>query len=240
VDSLYSPSWYRVAELRPRLCAEARFHRHEYRGQVWHVVQSPSTGRVHRLAPAAHVLVGSMDGERNIQELWNAAVERWGDEAPTQDETIEVLGLLHGAGLLQGDVPADTAALFRRSRERERTERKSKLNPIALRVPLLDPDAFLERWEPWVRPFFSRASAWIWCAVVVSAGVVAAKHAPELAAASRSLLEPASILAFWFTYPVVKALHELGHAFAVKRWGGEVHEIGILFLVFMPVPYVDA
>ena len=26
----------------------------------------------------------------------------------------------------------------------------------------------------------------------------------------------------------------------MKRWGGEVHEIGILFLVFLPVPYVDA
>ena len=44
----------------------------------------------------------------------------------------------------------------------------------------------------------------------------------------------------WITFPFVKALHELGHGFAVKRWGGEVHEMGIMFLVFMPVPYVDA
>jgi putative peptide zinc metalloprotease protein len=32
----------------------------------------------------------------------------------------------------------------------------------------------------------------------------------------------------------------LGHAYVVKRWGGDVHEIGLMFLVFMPVPYVDA
>jgi putative peptide zinc metalloprotease protein len=38
----------------------------------------------------------------------------------------------------------------------------------------------------------------------------------------------------------LKALHELGHAFAVKHHGGEVHEMGILFLVFVPLPYVDA
>ena len=38
----------------------------------------------------------------------------------------------------------------------------------------------------------------------------------------------------------MKTLHELGHAYAVKRWGGEVHEIGLMFLVFIPVPYVDA
>jgi len=39
---------------------------------------------------------------------------------------------------------------------------------------------------------------------------------------------------------LVKFLHELGHAFAAKIWGGEVHEMGIMLLVFMPVPYVDA
>ncbi|MEM1201584.1 MAG: hypothetical protein AAGI06_19955, partial [Pseudomonadota bacterium] len=35
-------------------------------------------------------------------------------------------------------------------------------------------------------------------------------------------------------------LHELGHSYAVKNWGGEVHEMGLMFLVFIPVPYVDA
>ena len=35
-------------------------------------------------------------------------------------------------------------------------------------------------------------------------------------------------------------MHELGHGFAAKNWGGEVHEIGIMLLVLMPVPYVEA
>ena len=39
---------------------------------------------------------------------------------------------------------------------------------------------------------------------------------------------------------MVKALHELGHAYATRKWGGEVHEIGIMLLVLTPVPYVDA
>jgi putative peptide zinc metalloprotease protein len=34
--------------------------------------------------------------------------------------------------------------------------------------------------------------------------------------------------------------HEFGHACAIKAWGGEVHEMGIMFLVLMPIPYVDA
>jgi putative peptide zinc metalloprotease protein len=240
VDPLYSPSWYHVAELRPRVSRQVRFHRHEYRGEIWYVVQNPTGGRVHRLTPAAHAMVGLMDGERTTQEIWELLLAQLGDEAPTQDETLWALGLLYVADVLRCDVPPDTAALFRRVQREENRERWRNLSPIAFRVPLFDPDAFLSRWQPWVRPLFSRTSALIWCAVMLAAGVAAAKHAPELAAAGRSLFEPASLVALWFVFPVVKALHELGHGFAVKRWGGEVHEMGILFLVFMPLPYVDA
>ena len=240
MDPLHSSSWYRVAELRPRLARESRFHRHRYRGELWWVVRDPASGRVHRLTPAIHALAAALDGERSVAQAWHGVVERFGDEAPTQDEAIAAFGALHGAGLLRGDVPADTVALFRRVEEEARKERRGRLNPIAFRVPLVDPDAFLTRWQALVAPAFSRTGALVWCAVVLAAGVAAVKHAPELASAGRGLLEPGSLLAFWLAYPVVKALHELGHAFAVKRWGGEVHELGILFLVFVPVPYVDA
>ncbi len=240
MESLYSPSWYHVATLRPRLSAQVRFHRHVYRGEVWYVIQNPTTGRVHRLTPTAYALVVAMDGERTTQEIWHAALTELGDDAPTQEETIWLMGLLYMADVLRCDVPPDTAELFRRAQERDEKERRSKLNPISFRVPLLDPDAFLTRWQSWAAPFFSRGGAILWCVVVVVAGLLALKHGPELAAGARLLLEPRSLVAVWFAYPLVKALHELGHAFAVKRWGGEVHEVGVLFLVFMPVPYVDA
>jgi len=40
-------------------------------------------------------------------------------------------------------------------------------------------------------------------------------------------------------YPAIKILHELGHAFATKLKGGEVHEMGVNFMLFVPVPYVN-
>ena len=38
---------------------------------------------------------------------------------------------------------------------------------------------------------------------------------------------------------VVKVLHELGHAFACKHFGGEVRELGFMLLVFAPCLYCD-
>jgi putative peptide zinc metalloprotease protein len=88
---------------------------------------------------------------------------------------------------------------------------------------------------------FSPAGAFVWLAVIAAAVVAGASHWSDLTANVTDLvLAPNNLLLLAVVYPAIKLLHELGHAFATKRWGGEVHELGIMLLVFMPVPYVDA
>ena len=70
---LHSSLWYRVAELKPRLVARARLHRHRYRGEVWYLLQDPASGRTHRFSPSARLLIAAMDGERTVQDLWRLA-----------------------------------------------------------------------------------------------------------------------------------------------------------------------
>ncbi len=241
-DPLLSSSWYRVAHLEPRIRSHVRFHRHHYRGQLWYVLQDHTSGRCHRLTPAAYHLAGLMNGERTTQQVWEAASARLGDDGPTQDETIRLLGLLHFADVLECDVSPDTVEMLRRRQRRERSEWWQRLlNPLALRFPLYDPDELLERWLPAVRPLFSRAGALAWLAIVSAAGFLAAAHWGELSdGMGAEILGPRNLLLLWLVFPIVKALHELGHAFAAKVWGGEVHETGIMLLVLAPIPYVDA
>jgi putative peptide zinc metalloprotease protein len=54
------------------------------------------------------------------------------------------------------------------------------------------------------------------------------------------LLMPQNLLLVWLIFPLIKTAHEFGHAFAVKAFGGQVHDMGVMLLVFTPVPYVDA
>jgi len=242
LDNLYSPSWYRVAALRPRLRGHVRIHRHHYRGELWYVLEDRVSRRMHRFNPAAHFVIGLMDGRRSVQELWDAAMQRFGDDAPTQDELIRLLGQLHAADLLQSEMAPDVAELLRRARlARRRSWMQKYLSPLSLRIPLADPDRFLERWLPYYRWMFSWTGALLWCAVLGAALAVAVGHWKELTEGfSDRVLAPKNLVLLVFVFPVVKLLHELGHACATKAWGGEVHEMGIMFLVFMPVPYVDA
>ena len=240
--NLFSSSWYRVAALKPQIRSHARFHRHHYRGELWYVLQDPSSGRCHRLTPSAYQIVGLMNGERTAQEIWQLATDRLGDDGPTQDEAIRLLGLLHFADVLRCDVSPDTVEIFRRRQRRSKGESWRRFtSPLSVKFPLVDPDAFLGRWLYLVKPLFTWPVAIAWCVLVASAVGVAASRWTELTqGASAELLDPRSLLLLWIAYPIVKAIHELGHAFTAKLWGGEVHEMGIMLLVLMPVPYVDA
>ena len=82
-DTLFSPSWYRVAELKPNLRSHAQIHRHDYRGKVWFILQDHVAGRSHRFSPAAYRFIGLMDGKHTIQELWDRVSAQAGDQAPT-------------------------------------------------------------------------------------------------------------------------------------------------------------
>lgn len=240
-DTLFSPSWYRVAELKPRLRSHAQIHRHEYRGKIWFILQDHAAGRSHRFSPAAYHFIGLMDGKRTIQQIWDAVTLADGDQAPTQDEVIRLLGQIHAADALICDVTPDCRELFRRYQKQQRMKLKQRLwTPMAIRIPLLDPERFLVRTLPFARIILNRYTAIVWFIVVIIGTVLAGVHWSDLTENIVDLaLTPQNLVLLWFVYPVVKALHELGHAYTTKMSGGEVHEIGIMFLVFMPVPYVD-
>ena len=48
-----------------------------------------------------------------------------------------------------------------------------------------------------------------------------------------------TIFSFWVSLAVVKIIHEFGHGLTAKHFGGEVHEMGMLFLVLTPALYCD-
>ena len=237
-----SDMWYRVADLRPRLHPHVQISRQRFRGQPWYILHDRSSAQVHRFTPATYALIHGMDGEHTLDQLWGALAERLGDAAPSQDDVIDLMYRLHTADVLQAGVPPDAAEVAQRTRRKARSLwMRNLMNPVALRLPLWDPDRFLERTISIVRPLMGPLGAIVWIAVVGLAALQAAEHWRELSGnLADRVLGLQNLMLLWLTYPVVKLCHELGHAYAVKRGGGEVHELGIMFLVFAPVPYVDA
>ena len=243
----FSESWYRVSELTPRLLGTVTVQRQHFRGVRWYVLQDPANNQYFRLNDAAYHFVAMLDGRRTVSQVWRICTERFGDAAPTQGEVIQLLCQLHASNLLQGNLAPDAEALFKRHQKRVWREVKGAVgNLLFVRIPLWDPDRFLNRWVGVVGKAFSVTGAILWAGLLaVGLGCVGG-HVQALAAKASGVLDPENLPLLYTALVVVKLIHELGHAFACKHFGraagtgGEVHQMGVTFLVFTPLPFVDA
>src|SRR5215813_177204 len=149
MSRIFSASWYRVRGLKPRLRSHAQIHRHQYRGATWYVLQEHTKERFFRFSPAAHSIISRMQGDSTVEEIWQEACSRLADDAPTQDDMIQLLSQLYRADVLQCDVSPDAAELLQRQEEQSRQEWQSRLfSFFSWRFSLIDPDRFLAFWQP--------------------------------------------------------------------------------------------
>ena len=233
-DGLLSPHWYRVAKLQPKLHSHIEIHRHDYRGLIWYLLEDTTTGRNHRFNPAAYQFIGLLDGNRSVQEISDQLGIQLEDYAPGQEEIIKLLGQLHAADLIQTAALIDTEELFERQVQQKNAKLKQRFaNPVAQKVPLWDPEEFLSNHFNKVRWLFSPWVALIWLALMGYTLLQASLHWTQISQHFNiNALSPYNLIVLFLLYPPIKFLHELGHAFSAKLEGGEVHEMGINFLMF--------
>ena len=239
--AIFSESWHRVAGQKLRLRPSVAIRRQTFRGERWHVAQDGFTNQFFRFREEAYDFVARLDGTRSTDEIWADCVRRRPETAPGQGEVVNLLAQLYQANLLMSDTPADTARLFERHQKRKKQEMVSQLFGIFfLRIRLFDPDRLLNRTWPALRWLATRPAAIAWGLLVLAGLVVVFGNWDRAIDQSQSVLAPGNLLLLYAAFTLAKLIHEFGHAYAVKAFGGEVHTMGVMLLVFTPVPYVDA
>jgi putative peptide zinc metalloprotease protein len=243
----FHESWYRVADLRTTLLSGVGIHRQYFRGQLWYVLENPANSQYCRIGEDAYRFVGLLDGRRTVSDAWQLCNEQLGDKSPTQGEVIQLLGQLYAMNLLYADLPPDTEDLFLRYRKRIRREVVSQLmNLLFIRLPLIDPDQFLNRWVSVLGRVFSWSGLVLWLLLLAGGLYFVISNFNELLYHVVDVLAPGNLILLYLSLVIVKVCHEFSHAFACKKFGqlnqsrGEVHTMGVMFLVFLPLPYVDA
>jgi putative peptide zinc metalloprotease protein len=245
----FHESWHRVAELRPRLRAAVQSYRQNFRGRSFHVLSDPANNQFFRVDESAYHFVALLDGKRTVAQAWDMANAHLADAAPTQGEVIQLLGQLFGSNLLHAELPPDSEQMFQRYRKRVRREVGSYLvNFLFARIPVINPQRLLDQWEPVVGWIFTPVGVLLWACLILAGVYNLAGHWEELwlGADPQVMLKGQNLVLLYFTFAVIKAIHESGHAFSCVHFGKKtgvptkVHTIGMMLMVLMPVPYVDA
>lgn len=241
MDKTFSESWYRVANQKICLRPAVNARRQNFRGERWIVLENPFSNQYFRLRPAAYEFVSRLRPDRTVEEVWQQCLNRFPDTAPSQEAVIQLLSQLYFSNLLQYDLAADSAQLFERYKKRKQREIGFRfLNIMFMRFPLLDPDRFLVRTLPVVKTLISPFGALLWLLVVGGGLKIAADNFSGLRLQGEGILATNNLFLLYLSTVAIKALHEFGHAYFCRRFGGEVHTMGVMLMVFTPMPYVDA
>ena len=249
MQAIWSEHWHAVRFLQPRLRHGVQALHRPLRGRAWVLLLDPVTQRFHRMSPQVWGVLQLLDGRRTLDEIWAAACaipERASAQAAhaaiSQTDLLQLMSSLHANDLLQSQVSPDASEVFERYQKQSKQRvKQSWLNPLNIKLPLLHPDAWFERHAVLARRIISWPVLLLWLVVVLPAAALAWQHWTALTEnLSDRVLAASNVALLWLTYPLVKAVHEWAHGLAVKAFGGTVREIGLMFMVFTPVPYVDA
>ena len=234
--------WFRIANLKPRLRDHISILRQEYRGKIWYVYQDHATNRFHRFDYSAHQFINLMNGDRCVQDIQGILRSSTESQTPTQEDLLQLLGQLHRIDLLQTNTTPDTEEIYLRAeKSNPKAWKKFIRNPISFRFSIFDPENLLTTTMPIVKPVFNWLGFSLWLFITIIAIAFSVSYWGELSGnAIQQALLPQNILLLAILYPFVKLFHEFGHAFAVKYWGGEVHDIGVIIVLMIPIPFVDA
>ncbi len=229
-------AWQSIAGLKLRPCPAVNFYQHHYRGQPWLIIADEQNESYFRCSNDAGHFLALLDGATSVEQALDETRQALSSGLQQQD-IVMLVANLKSAGLLQDDAAANDD----KAQAASKPKSNRWLSPFAIKFALFDPDRLLQKTAALYRPFFSPAALLIWTLMLVLGLATALLNWQALADHSAArFADPQNLLWYWLLYPLVKGLHEFGHACATRRWGGPVHEMGIMLLVFFPVPYVDS
>lgn len=242
MSSVFSDQWHLVSGLKPKLRQNAVLHRHLYRNEVWYLLRDETTGQFHRFSEHTYQIIGLLDGRFTLNQIWEVACEKLGDDMPTQDEMIELLQKLYQANALSSDIAVDIERFIKRQETQGNQKALKKwATPFGIKFPLFQPQKTLDQYDFVGKLFFNNKFLVLMLIFWMIGIDLTVTHWQALTNnLTDRLLAPDGLLLMAVIYPIIKIVHEFAHAFAVTKYGGKVHEMGVMLLVFFPVPYVDA
>lgn len=110
---------------------------------------------------------------------------------------------------------------------------------LFFRIPLFQPDRFLKETSPFIGFMFKKIT---W-AIIFLTGVIGlfftVRQWEQFVATFMHFFTLEGFIFYAITLVIIKALHELGHAYTARHFGSRVSVIGVAFLVMFPVLYTD-
>lgn len=206
------------------------------------IVKDPLSLSYTMLSEQEMAILRHVDGTRSIADLLGLLNSAWPQREFTREDVEDFL-----AQLIQNQLVVRTSTSRIPAGTRTTIPATAKAgfrigSLLRFQLRLIDPTPYLNRLEPIIRRLFSRESGFALMALVVVALAIVFLRFDQLAKnlpGPWDFFGPDNLLLLLASFVIVKTLHELGHAFAARRFGAECHEAGVMLMMFTPLLYTN-
>ena len=207
------------------------------------VVKDPVGLKYFRFQPEQYKILALLDGQRSLDEIRSEFQKEFPTVHLSHEEIQNLITDLHKSGLVYSNRPGQGTALLDIKRENQRKKFLQALKSILfIRVPGWDPERSLDFLFPFFRWMYTPFGVFLWLAVVLSAAVLLAVQFDEFQSklpGFKQFFGWPNLMYMWIVLGGAKVIHEFGHGLSCKAYGGECHEMGVMFLVLSPCLYCD-
>ncbi len=229
-----------LAGLRLLLRDDLTFSLQNFGGVPCYVVEDSINATFFRIGLVEYAFISLLNGQMTVSEVLAKTAVAMGRDAITEQEASVICRWLTDNRLA---MTVDSLHGRRLSDAEQRTAvsgwRKWS-NPLSMSLKLGNPSWLLHRLAPVTKWIFGPVGWVAWIGVLLIAGI-------RILADGRSLLHevsPAISPENWFwlgaSWLGLKLVHELAHGVCCIRYGGAVTSWGLNFVLFAPLPFVDA
>ncbi|MCO8121375.1 site-2 protease family protein [Stieleria sp. TO1_6] len=203
------------------------------------IIEDPVSGAYYRLGKMEYALACLLCDDRNIAEAYATLCEQFPDQPLSESDAGDLCRWLVSSELAHTDSSQSASRLHQSAKQYRGQQLRQRANPIAIQVPILHPDRLVSRIQPWIGWLFSPWASALVCLLMFVCGWLVLANWNALNRSSESLFSPSSMLFLACVTIGLKVVHEFAHALVCKRYGVNVGEMGVLFILFAPLAYVD-
>ena len=231
-----------VLNLRPNL----KFEQRTIKGSQFVVIEDVARGKFFQVGMDEYQFIAAVDGDTSIEQIaikLNTSVAGQGSDVGPVDllaqRGVMVAQWLVQSNLAYSDAMDSAGRLDSQQRSLNRAKLMGWINPISFKTKLFNPNRLLDTLQPWCQWCFHWSVLVAWLILAAMSVWIVLTRWSELSSASFGILSGNRWIWMLGLWLALKVVHELAHGIACKRYGGDVPEAGILFLLFTPMAYVN-
>ncbi len=195
--------------------------------------------RFYRIGNAEYTFISLLDGVRTFADAFGKSCALLKEDALSEMKAASLCRWLVETGIATTPQTSQTVRLLEATERTQQAKWKSRLNLIFLKTPLGNPDRLMQIAHTCFGWMFSWWFFLVWLAVLATGIACVAIRHDRIWESSQQVISNNNWMLLIAAWLLLKVVHEGAHGVASKKFGVVVREFGVMWILCIPLPYVD-